>query len=55
LVYCASTLSWGGACSAGAPLPLVMKLSPEALPSGDVCRLNSLDRWEMSFPAEWLS
>ena len=30
LVYCASTLSWGGACSGGAPLPLVMKLSPEA-------------------------
>src|ERR1700712_2058758 len=35
LVYCASTLSWGGACSAGAPLPLVMKFSPEALTSGD--------------------
>src|SRR3978361_1963107 len=43
LVYCASTLSWGGACSGGAPLPLVMKLSPEALASGDqVFRLNSL-------------
>src|SRR6476661_7825452 len=25
LVYCASTLSWGGACSGGAPLPLVME------------------------------
>src|ERR1044071_4326899 len=30
LVYCASTLSWGGAPSGGLPLPLVMKLSPKA-------------------------
>src|SRR6185295_3768356 len=30
LVYWASTLSWGGACSGGAPLPLVMKISPDA-------------------------
>src|SRR5258707_5285395 len=30
LVYCASTLSWGGApASGGLPLPLVMKSSPE--------------------------
>src|SRR3981189_1717331 len=52
LVYCASTLSWGGACSAGAPLPLVMKFSPEALPSG--ARLSSEFRsmgWECLFRA----
>src|SRR4029077_17673358 len=43
LVYCANTLSWGGACSGGAPLPLVMKLSPEALASRDLSfRLNPL-------------
>src|SRR6195952_2358941 len=36
LVYCANTLSWGGACSGGAPLPFVMKLSPEALASRDL-------------------
>src|SRR5580704_18275241 len=31
LVYCASTLSWGGgAASGGAPLPLVMGVSPGA-------------------------
>src|SRR3984893_942839 len=31
LVYCASTFSWGGApASGGAPLPLVMKVSPGA-------------------------
>src|SRR5262249_17080192 len=30
LVYCASTLSWGGVPSCGAPLPLVMKISPGA-------------------------
>jgi hypothetical protein len=29
LVYCASTFNWGGgAASAGAPLPLVMEVSP---------------------------
>src|SRR5262249_293569 len=31
LVYCANTLSWGGAPAAdGAPLPFVMKISPGA-------------------------
>src|SRR5215475_7659528 len=30
LVYCASTLSWGWAASWGAPLPLVMEISPGA-------------------------
>src|SRR6516165_7723864 len=31
LVYCASTFSWGGGpASGGAPLPLVIKLSPDA-------------------------
>src|ERR1700726_2576336 len=34
LVYCASTLSWGGgAASGGAPLPLVMGVSPGAFTS----------------------
>src|SRR6202047_3492818 len=31
LVYCASTFNWGGgAASGGAPLPLVMEVSPGA-------------------------
>src|SRR3954451_12246523 len=55
LVYCANTLSWGGACSGGAPLPLVMKLSPETLASGDLeFRLNSLEG-RKCLAAEWLS
>src|ERR1700704_4619852 len=34
LVYCASTFNWGGgAASGGAPLPLVMKVSPGAVSS----------------------
>src|ERR1700729_3710729 len=45
LVYCASTLSWGGgAASGGVPLPLVMGVSPDAFSSqqGPALRLNSL-------------
>src|ERR1700688_3919568 len=35
LVYCASTFNWGGApTSGGAPLPLVMKISPGASKKG---------------------
>src|ERR1700743_814570 len=49
LVYCASTLSWGGgAASGGVPLPLVMEISPGAFSSeqGPGLRLNSLRRGE---------
>src|SRR3979490_379283 len=42
LVYCASTFNWGaGAASGGAPLPLVMDVSPGD-ERGAVLRLNSL-------------
>src|ERR1044072_6013246 len=44
LVYCASTLSWGGACSWGAPLPLVMKLLLKRCRAETGCRLN-FARW----------
>src|SRR5450755_1289275 len=44
LVYCANTFSWGGgAASGGAPLPLVMEVSP-GTPSGTGLCLNSLAR-----------
>src|ERR1700726_2656410 len=46
LVYCASTLSWGGgAASGGVPLPLVMEVSPGAFlkRAGPVLRLSSLE------------
>src|ERR1700759_5554085 len=41
LVYCASTLSWGGAPSGGLPLPLVMKclLAQKSLVSGRVANM----------------
>src|SRR5882757_5243881 len=42
LVYCASTLSWGAACSTGAPLPLVMTMSPEATLDGLDVRRHAL-------------
>src|SRR6478736_1242020 len=43
LVYCASTLSWGAACSAGAPLPLVMNSLLGRWRAEDLSlRLNSL-------------
>src|SRR3979490_2854273 len=49
LVYCASTFNWGGgAASGGAPLPLVMEISPGAFSSvqGPGLRLKSLARCE---------
>src|SRR4026208_771288 len=51
LVYCARTFSWGGACSGGAPLPLVMKLTPETWRAQPGFRLNSLDGQKSLFRA----
>src|SRR5205085_8940594 len=56
LVYWASTLSWGGACSGCAPLVSVMKFSPEALASGVLgFRLKSLEGRKCLLQGEWLS
>ena len=56
LVYCANTLSWGGAWSAGAPLPLVIEVSPGRGAVGANSAPKSLVRFgNCRYRREWLS
>src|ERR1700761_1776913 len=57
LVYCASTLSWGGAASGGVPLPLVMGVSPDAFSSeqGPALTSDRSKRERGLCRGEWLS